>query len=186
MKKTIIFFIVLFLIILYILIFRCNYDNTNIRFLWSDIKIGRYYCVEEFLDTIENGSLEEIKGLFAPNALSEVDNIDKAILDLLEYYQGTNDDFIMYGPITKVEKEDGHIRKTLDGSYDVSTDKGDYKVAIRYVHMDTENPDNVGIWYVYIIRAKDDPNSEYAYWGDGNDTTGINIGLTWQDRQPKE
>ena len=152
----------------------------NNKFFWSDTKICHYFT-EEFLNSVEDGDNEAIKALFAPNALSKVDDMEKAIMDLLEYYQGEHSDFYMEGPMTSLEKHDGHIRKQMDGTYDVSTDKGDYRIAIRYVHIDTLNPDNVGIWYVYIIKVEDDPNQEYAYWGDGKETPGINIGLVWPE-----
>lgn len=43
--------------------------------------------------------------------------------------------------------------------------------------QDTANIDNLGIHSLYIIKSEEDTDISFAYWGDGKDTPGINIGI---------
>ena len=52
-----------------------------------------------------------------------------------------------------------------------------YRIAIQSFTVDTANPNNVGIWSLYIIKAEDDEDPYSAYRGDGKYTPGIHINI---------
>lgn len=78
---------------------------------------------------------------------------------------------------SEINQENGERQEILYDTYDFRTVSGDYRLAFKYVDIDTAEPDNVGIWSVYIIRAEEDVDLQYAYWGDHNYTPGIWIGV---------
>jgi hypothetical protein len=133
------------------------------------------------LEAIKNKDSDALKAMFSKNAIVRAENFDQNITDLFGYYQG---DFVSYndwgGPGAQGGiNEDGSGRdwKLLESTYDVKTTSGEYRFAIYEFVQDTADPDNVGVWSVYVIKMEDDSYPEYAYWGDGKETPGINVGL---------
>ncbi|MBR2902901.1 MAG: DUF5104 domain-containing protein [Clostridia bacterium] len=181
MKKIALLFILITMLSFFC---GCGAGNAKKIFL-SETHVVDYYT-EVFLDAVEAQDVDQIKTLFAPNALTADDDFDESVVELFSYYEGNHEPFGEgKGTQSSTQKSDGNVRKEIEGTYDVSTDKGDYRIAIKYVYIDTVTPDNEGIWCVYIIKHEDDPNQDYAYRGDLKDTPGINIGLSWS-RQPWE
>lgn len=172
--------IALLFILITMLSFSCGCGAGNAKkFFLSETHVVDYYT-EIFLDAVEAQDVDQIKTLFAPNALTADDDFDESVDELFSYYEGQHESFGEgKGTQSSTQRSDGNARKEIEGTYDISTDKDDYRIAIKYVYIDTATPDNVGIWCVYIIKHEDDPNQGYAYRGDLKDTPGINIGLSW-------
>jgi len=131
--------------------------------------------MDTVLEAIKNKDKDALKAMFSKKAISQAGNFDESINQLFEFFQG---DFISYndwgGPGAYEDRNYGDIQKELDSTYDVTTSKQKYRFAIKEFTADTVNPDNVGIWSLYIIKMEDtDP--QFAYLGDGKDTPGINF-----------
>ncbi len=172
MKKN----VLLSILIIMLSFFSGCADGSMRKLFLSETHVVDYYT-EIFLNAVEAHDVDQIRALFAPNALTFDNDFDESIVELLSYYEGKHEPFGEgKGTQSSTEKSNGNLRKEIAGTYDVSTDKDDYRIAIKYVYIDTETPDNVGIWYVYIIKYEDDPNQEYAYRGDLKESPGINIG----------
>ncbi len=81
------------------------------------------------------------------------------------------------GPCIETGKNDGERQgtwKSLQSTYDVVTNKGEYRFAIQEYISDTGDPKNIGINSLYIIKSEDS-DMQYAYRGDGEWTQGIII-----------
>lgn len=135
--------------------------------------------IKQTLSACETKDIELAKSKFAPNALVVIDGFDDSFVLLSDYFTGT---IIMHkdpngGPESTKEVDQGYCREDKHWSLDVTTDKEEYRVAIHEVSMDTKNPDNVGIWSIYIIKMEDDTNPAYTYRGDGRYLPGIHIGI---------
>ena len=129
------------------------------------------------LAAIANKEADTVKSLFSQNVVSNVENIDESIERLFEYYKGTAPVWDERCPQV-VEGENGEGEKVfVSSSYDVKNSEDYYRISFRACRIDRADPDNVGIWSLYIILLKDDPNPRQVYWGDGKDILGINIGV---------
>jgi hypothetical protein len=181
MKKSSLFGVIIVLTIT-LLLSSCSLGGLN---LWSgfndnDQEIAKTR-MDYLLEALDNKDKDGLKAMFSKNAIDQVENFDQSITDLFDYYEG---DFVSYdnwgGPVTEEGiNSDGTGRKwkRLDSTCDVKTSNGEYRFAIIEFVQDTADADNVGVWSLYIIKMEDDNDPEYAYWGDGKDTPGINIGV---------
>lgn len=59
---------------------------------------------------------------------------------------------------------------------DIITTAGSYRMTFSITCLDTDTPENEGIWSLSIIRAADDPRPEVAYEGDCTYADGIHVG----------
>ena len=97
---------------------------------------------------------------------------------LFDYYRG---EFVSYddwgGPGVEQSVDNGRKKKEMYSTYDIKTSEQMYRIAIQSFTVDTANPNNVGIWSLYIIKAEDDEDPYSAYRGDGKYTPGIHINI---------
>lgn len=151
---------------------------SNNSFYLSDSQIINVQF-DKVLESLEKGDSVVLKGLFSPNAIEQSENFDESVELLFEYYQGVDASYTDDGPLTAEKSQDyGIERKVIDKTYDVTTTVDTYRFAISFVATDNADAGNVGIWSLYVIKMKDDPEQDCAYWGDGKNTPGINIGIS--------
>lgn len=150
--------------------------------------------LEELLNAIESRNADTVSSLFSDFARHQADSFESSVSELLEYYDGSfSGDFedvtMSRGPSVNETDE----IKIYDVGFEVYTKSGNYRLSIEWVSKDTNNPTNIGIRSLYIIKAEDDINvchNSYTpdsgqiscgYGGDGKKTVGINIGIqnTW-------
>lgn len=133
---------------------------------------------EEILEVIQSENKERLRTLFSKESLKEAKAFDASVNELFDYFNGKvklYDDW--GGPFVETIQEDDCILQMMESTYDVETTECEYRFAIRYIIRDTTNINNVGIQSLYIIKLEDDSNPQYAYWGDGKNTPGININI---------
>ena len=134
--------------------------------------------LDEVLISIKNKDSDELKSLFAKNAIVDLENFDDDIIKLLDYFKG---DFVTYDDHDAINWEQdihyGEIKTILFSTYDIVTTEETYRVAIKDICEDDFNEENIGIWSIYIIRLEDDIDSEFAYRGDDKYTPGINFDI---------
>ncbi len=164
-------------VIMCLFLAACSIADGGSMFFESDTKTANNY-IEKVLNTIESKNYEQLESLFANNCLSEIESFDLSAEELFDYFDA---EVISYddwgGGEVDTIKEDDSIVKTFWSTLDVKTNKETYRIMMKYITQDTNDTDNIGLHSLYIIRAKDDFDISFAYWGDGNDTLGINIGI---------
>lgn len=144
----------------------------------NDLEI-RDECLTQVFSAFDSRNPQKIKQLFAKNALKEIDNIDQDVSDLIEYYSGSYETFFdrRGGAAVYDYVHYGKTTKELEICVDFQTDTQNYRMAIKYIAIDDFDEDNIGIWYIYIIKSEDDTDLNFVYTGDGKYTTGIHIGI---------
>lgn len=128
---------------------------------------------EQILKAIQDKDKSALKGLFCKQALADAKDIDESITNLFDFFQGevvSCDDW--GGPGVDELREYGQRTKEVRSTYDVETSEQKYRFAIKEFTVDTIHPENVGVYSLYIINAKD-TDEKFAYGGDGNWTPGI-------------
>lgn len=134
--------------------------------------------IVKLFSAIESQDKELIYDLFSKNAINSDCEFDNKIDELIDFVSGelvTYDDW--GGPGEDAEHNAEYTLVSKQYSYDVATTEGKYRLAIKEYTIDTANPDNIGICSLYVIKAEDDPYTEYAYGGDGNWTIGIHFNV---------
>lgn len=171
MKAKLISFIILVLTIFS----TFSLSGCVFGFVNSDEDIAKKNT-EKLVNVIQKKDREGIKALFAPNKISEVENFDKSIDELITYVDGEVVSFFNRGTGTFGDIDYGRVIKYHDMSNDVTTTAGVVRFYIKWYIEDNKDVGNVGIWSLYVIKFEDDPDNQYAYTGDGLGTIGINIG----------
>lgn len=169
------------LITLMLLLTSCSMGDSNMRkmlFARNDKQIANEQ-LEALLEAIQSKNAQAVKELFSDNAWAGSGNTEKSILVLFDYFQG---ELVSYkswaGPSVHATKNHGEYWKSYDCTYDFETTQDKYRLAMEIITVDTADADNIGIRSLYIIRFEDDTRPNFAYWGDGEHTPGINIGKT--------
>lgn len=134
--------------------------------------------VSALLEAIAARDSEAITALFAENAREEASDFRDDVEELLDYMHEkkfqveeitvpSSGQSIRYGKVIQ-QKETVRCEITSEGDA--------YRLAMRNITKDIEEPKNVGIWSLSIIRTVDDPRPERPYNGDCTYRPGICIG----------
>ncbi len=142
----------------------------------NDLRIAQEKF-EEILDAIQSENKDELTSLFSDDSLNKARAFDAAAEELFEYFEGVVESYDYVGPFVETTKENNQVVQIMEFSCEVKTTKCEYRIAFQYIIRDTENADRVGVQSLYVIKAKDDINLEYAYWGDSRFLPGINIAI---------
>ena len=132
--------------------------------------------VEAFLNAAQCDDTSAMLGMFAPAAITEVgaEELTAMLTDFADYFCG---DIISVdapvGAATSEDSIDGRHRLEICAPYVALTSEGEYRLAVRLVPEDEFEPDNIGIWSVYIIESSKDAASEHPYKGDMAYRTGV-------------
>lgn len=133
---------------------------------------------DRILTSIQNHDKEALVSAFTQDYHAESNLSDETIKRLFEYFDGEVDEYNDWGgPYVETTKENGQVVQIAEATYDVKTTVCEYRFAIRFFLQNTVNPKHIGIESLYIIKAAEDIDISYAYWGDGAYTPGINIGI---------
>ena len=130
------------------------------------------------LDAVVAQDAAAIKAQFAPNAVAAQPELDDQIEALLDYYAGKSWEIDSPGCMTmdssNADGTGGQISSfQMHGM--ILTDRF-YRFSLHGVSVDTKNPDNVGIWALFLLQV--DQPTDYAYCVAGeDDMVGIYVDL---------
>lgn len=138
--------------------------------------------IEKVFAAIEAEDEEALKELFSENTVTADPDFDEKIHQLIEFIDG---ELVQYddwgGPGEDAEYNAEHTWLSKQHLFDVVTTEQEYRFAIKEYTIDSANPDNVGIYSLYVIQTEDDSYIEYAYGGDGKWTSGIHFNLIFDE-----
>ena len=132
--------------------------------------------VNSLIESLDNNDETKLKDLFSSYAISNVSDLDAQIDDLLSYYNGKMISLKKWGYFKSNDKSFGEEKTSFGASYDITTDKDMYKLAVSLYTRNDFEPELIGIHSIYIIKASDYPYGDVSYNGDGLWTLGCNIG----------
>lgn len=119
-----------------------------------------------------------IKAQFAPNAIAAQPELDSQIEALLDYYAGKSWEIDSPGCMTMDSSNadgTGGRASSFQMHGMILTDRF-YRFSLRGISVDTKNPDNVGIWALFLLQV--DQPTDYAYCVAGeDDMVGIYVDL---------
>ena len=119
-----------------------------------------------------------IKAQFAPNAIAAQPELDDQIEALLDYYAGKSWEIDSPGCMTMDSSNadgTGGRASSFQMHGMILTDRF-YRFSLRGISVDPKNPDNVGIWALFLLQV--DQPTDYAYCVAGeDDMVGIYVDL---------
>ena len=130
------------------------------------------------LNAVTSQDAAAIKAQFAPNAIAAQPELDDQIEALRDYYAGKSWEIDSPGCMTmdssNADGTGGQISSfQMHGM--ILTDRF-YRFSLRGISVDTKNPDNVGIWALFLLQV--DQPTDYAYCVAGeDDMVGIYVDL---------
>ena len=116
---------------------------------------------KKLISYMENDDKANIKELFAPNIIKQVEGLDEQIDELCEYWQGNFVSLAAGGVGGEGSREYGVYIDIVFASYEIKTTESNYLFATYWYRRDDTDENNVGIWYLWVDCYTDDetPNS---------------------------
>ena len=173
MKKISVF---LFAFILVLFSSSCSLRGPHLmeRLFDTDTEVANRNF-EQVIKAVQNRDTDSLKTLFSKNAVESSENFEKDAIALFDFFQG---EMVSYddwgGGGADASRDQTGEWKFILSTYDVETDKAQYRFAIKQFTKDTTDPDNIGIDSLYVIRAENS-NLQYAYWGEHKWKPGITV-----------
>lgn len=135
----------------------CSLGNLRTEMLNKDSDDTKAAArLEQVIEAIKNKDKDAVKSLFSQKALGEVDDFDGNINDLLDFFQGEVESWKKSSGPTVFESNDrGHVKKEVSSYYYVNTDKQKYFFLLQDYPIDTDHPDNVGLYLLLVVKAED-------------------------------
>lgn len=176
MKKTSIgLLIILLFVIIAVSLCGCILPKTNEEVAKDNL--------EQLISRLENNDHDGVKALFASSRISDIENFDKDIDELLDYFDGEFVSHDFSGPATIDDIDSGIRKKWFIIGADITTNEGRYFVSMYWCALDTADKNNVGIWSLYIFNYEDNPTNDFSFYPEGtwDDWSGITIVKEYKD-----
>lgn len=158
--------IILFLMILVnsLLFCSCEIGGDRVEMLnsSSNFKDADSRLVQ-ILDFIVDKDKEGMKDIFSQQALNEDDDFDNEMAYIFEVFKGEVVSWKDSGVSVGETNEHGSKTMQVRSFYEVETDEESYVVFILEKVEDTEQPENIGIYTLRIIKAEDE-DTQFEYW----------------------
>lgn len=117
----------------------------------------------QILDFIENKDKEGMQEIFSQQALNEADDLDNEMDYIFEFFEGEVMSWKDSGVSVGETNDYGSKTKQVRSFFEVETDEESYVVFILENTEDTEQPENVGVYTLRIIKAEDE-DTQFTYW----------------------
>ncbi|HYE69065.1 MAG TPA: DUF5104 domain-containing protein [Anaerovoracaceae bacterium] len=125
-------------------------DNSNDE----EIAKARF---KEVIEALENQDGDALKMLFSNQSLESSDDFDGSMTDLLGFFNGRIDSWEKLDGNAVFESNDhGHVTKMVSSYYYVTTDNQKYFFLLDDYPVDTDHPENVGIYLLLAVKAEDE------------------------------
>ena len=111
---------------------------------------------------IDKNDSDELENMFSKATLSQVDNFQGQAETLFQLFEGTVKSWERTGFTSSSTIEDREKTAQNIAWYDVTTDKMEYVFFTIECTRDTEQPDNVGLNTLAVVK-KADEESKFTY-----------------------
>ena len=162
-------------IIIAILCFLCSCAGFGGRrvIYFDDTDIKATKRIKQIIKIINKEDKEAFKKLFSQKAIEEADGFDENLDHLFELFQGKIESWEKNsGPSVSKSSDYGHIIKNVSSYYYITTTDGQkYFFLLDDFPIDTDHPDNVGLFLLIVAKAEDsdkifDDDQKVLYDGD--------------------
>ena len=132
--------------------------------------------LENIFDAMKEQDANAIVQLFSEKAIAEAEGLEKSAEELCTFFQGdvqSIDDRM--GPSYRLSKD--NKVQMIWPNYDIYTTDGVYRVEFCEYTEENEEPDMLGVWCFYIIKAEVDEDLWRPYSPTDDELPGIHIGV---------
>jgi hypothetical protein len=112
--------------------------------------------IKKVADALQNHDKDALKAMFSKKALAEAKDIDGKMDYLFNFFEGKVLSLEFDGCLGSGKNDYGHKIKDMKAGEYVYTDKQKYMIFIWEYVLDTDHPDNVGIYMLQVIKAEDE------------------------------
>lgn len=111
----------------------------------------------QVIEAIKNKDKDAMKLLFSVKALSETEDFNGNMDELFNIFLENVDSWEILdgGPVVFQSNDHGHITKEIDSSFYVISNKQKYYISLDDFPIDTDHPENVGIYLLLVAKAED-------------------------------
>jgi hypothetical protein len=109
----------------------------------------------QIIEAIENRDKDALRAMFSEQALKEADDLDERMDWLFDFVDG---DIVFWKQgIGSVLGSNNHGIKTKESNYwfSVNTDAEEYTFRLAECTVDTEHPENIGLYMLQVYKTKD-------------------------------
>lgn len=117
---------------------------------------------EQIVEAIENSDKDAIKAMFSENALQKAEDIDREIEQLLTLFQNGIDSWEQTSAHTSESKHYGSRGKSISSRFYIYVGDEQYRCSILDCIIDTENPEEIGVFSIVVFNVKNDGPGIYA------------------------
>ena len=149
----------------------CNSARSMVNDRLNELNVGGDEEIadknfQKIIEALENKDKEVLKKMFSTQALKDADDIDGGIDYIMDFYKGK-----MKSKECGIGRQDltnhGNKKSKLNCVYIVTTDEDTYRVFFIDQVVDNQNPDNIGIYMIQVIKESD---KEKEFDGGGEKT----------------
>lgn len=164
-------FFVVFTIFIYVFTSGCNLENSNGKeqvFASTAPQI----MFDKIISALDNKDEEELKSLFAVNALNKAQDIEQQSIDIMDFYKGKFVSNEHFGSGSSSAEQHNGIYTYLTICpllFEVKTDKEVYSLRFNSVAKNDSNTDDEGLWLLMLIN-EDGDKCQIGVWYEGRES----------------
>jgi len=111
---------------------------------------------QQIVEIINSRDMEAMKTVFSQKAIQDADDFNGNLDRLFVFIpDGINSWEKLDGPTVMTSNKYGHKKQEVDSFYSATTDNQKYFFLLDDFPSDDDNPDNVGLYLLLVVRAED-------------------------------
>lgn len=129
--------------------------------------------LEEIIEAINKEDKDSLKSIFSVQALNEAEDIDGRINYLFDFVQGNIESWetIVHGATNESIDHGSKVKSSMSWYY-VDTEDQKYLLFFVEYTIDTDNPDNIGVYMLQVIKSED-KETQFEGFGPNTRCAGI-------------
>lgn len=156
-----------------LLLVSCSQGGARIDMLNKDKDKEKTDArLEQIIEAMNNRDREALRAVFSKQALADAENLDDNMDYLFDFLSDEINSWEMAaGPAVTETIDHGHNKKVSQAVYYINTEKQEYQLYFLEYTVDTDHPENVGMFMLEVFKAGD--RSGPVDWGSGTRSAGI-------------
>jgi hypothetical protein len=135
----------------------CSLGGSRVEMLNKNNDEGKADArLEQIIEAIKIKDKDSLRTMFSKQALDEAEDLDGRMDYIFNFVQGNIESWktIVHGNAAESINHGSRIKK-LQSWYYLNTDKGKYLIFFLECTIDTDHPENVGMYMLQVIKAED-------------------------------
>jgi len=151
-----------------LLLSSCSVGDSIVEKVNASGETGKAKArTEQIIDAINNKDRDAIMAMFSEKALSEAEDIDAGIDYLFSLFENDIESREWHMGAGSASYDHGNRTKRNDYYFNVYSGEKEYRIYIREDTVDTEHPENVGVYTIWATDTdeKDENSTIYGIGG---------------------